>query len=154
MKKQKSGKVILFSGSGIGGEVVLDNVSSYLVSKGALVFLAQALAEELASFNIAVNAILPGRILTESTKAIFGLPEKKIGKVMYEAVKELKKGGGQSMESVTNLVLFLCSTKSKSLTGKLLSARWDSLSDLSGSLPIWKYTLKRIEGKNYKKILI
>jgi hypothetical protein len=73
---------------------------------------------------------------------------------MYEAVKELKRGGGQSIEQVTNLVLFLCLTRSKSLTGKLLSARWDDVSKLSLELPSWKYTLRRIEGENYIKILI
>lgn len=150
MKKQKSGTIILFSGGGIGNDAPLDNASSYYVSKGALVFLAEVLAVELLSFNISINAIVPGRILTDSTSSILKMPEEKIGKVLFQSVKEFKKGG-QPIEQVTDLVSFLCSVKSNHLTGKMLSARWDDTSGLSGNLPHWQYTLKRIDGEIYTR---
>lgn len=150
MKKRKSGNIILFSGAGIGNALPLDNASSYYVSKGGLALFAEVLAEELSPFNIKINAILPGRILTDSTRSIIGLPEKTIGKVLYEATAELKKGG-QPVEQVTNLISFLAGNISNSLTGKLISAKWDSFTDLSSDLPNWKYTLRRIEGKKYIK---
>lgn len=151
MKKQKSGKIILFSGAGIGNEMPLDNASSYFVSKGALVFFAEVLAEELSPFNVSINAILPGRILTESTRSIIGMPKKRIGKVLYEATKELKKGG-QPAELVVKLITFLCLSYSKKLTGKLISVKWDRLATLASDLPAWMYTLRRIEGKVYTKL--
>lgn len=151
MKKQKMGKIILFSGAGIGGDVIFENASSYYISKGAISFFAEVLGSELAPFNISVNAILPGQILTDLTRATFKMSEKQLGKILYKSMQELKRTGGQSVEPVINLITFLCSTNSKSLTGKLISARWDNLSSLSGSLPSWKYTLRRIEEKSYKK---
>ncbi len=151
MKKQKHGRIILFSGGGVGGEVPLASASSYFVSKVAIASLVEVLSEELSPFNITINAILPGQILTNSTKATFKLSKKKLGSVLFEATKNLQKSGGNSMDSAISLIRFLLSKKGESLTGRLLSAKWDDLKNLEKNLPNEMFKLRRIEGKNYIK---
>jgi NAD(P)-dependent dehydrogenase (short-subunit alcohol dehydrogenase family) len=57
MKKQKSGKIIFMTSAGpMKG---LPNLSTYCSARGAATALAKALAQEVAEFNIQVNAIGP-----------------------------------------------------------------------------------------------
>lgn len=149
MVKKRSGKIIFFSGGGIGGDIPLEHASSYFVSKGALALFAEVIAAEVAPFNIQVNAISPGRILTDLTKSTLNLSKKQLGSVLLKAVEDLKNKGGQPIEPVLKLVTLLL--LNNNLSGKLLSARWDSVESLSEKIPSWKYTLKRIEGKSYVK---
>lgn len=149
MVKKRNGKIIFFSGGGVGGDIPLEHASSYFVSKGALALFAEVIGAEVASYNIQVNAISPGRILTDLTKSTLNLPKKQLGNVLSKAVLDLKKSGGQPVEPVLKLVTFLLFNNI--LSGKLFSARWDNIESLSRNIPSWKYTLKRIEGKSYVK---
>lgn len=143
MKKQSFGRIILFSGGGIGGNKPLTNATSYYTSKGAVAILAEVLATELASFNITINAILPGQILTDSTRATFKLSDNQLGPILSQATRELQKSGGHSTIQVIKLINFIISDKTNRLSGKLLSARWDKLKDLSGKIPADYYVLRR-----------
>jgi len=63
MKKNKAGKIINFaSKSGKTGSALM---APYSAAKGAVIVLTQALAFEVAKFNINVNAICPG--ITDAT---------------------------------------------------------------------------------------
>lgn len=145
MKKQSFGRIILFSGGGIGGNKPLTNASSYYTSKGAVGILAEVLATELTSFNVTINAILPGQILTDSTRATFNLSDNQLGPILSQATRELQKSGGHSTSQVIKLVNFIISDKANHLSGKLLSARWDKLEDLSRKIPTDQYVLRRIK---------
>lgn len=152
MKKQKFGRIILFSGGGVGGETPLTNASSYFTSKAAIAVFAEVLATELEPFNVTVNAILPGQILTKSTKATFKLTDETLGPVLSKATRELEKTGGGSTQPAINLIKFLISEKTRHISGRLLSARWDDPKILEKSLNPERYKLRRIEGKIYKKV--
>ncbi len=155
MKKNKFGRIINFSGGGVGGDIIPVNSSSYFTSKAAIAVFTEILAYELQKFNITVNAILPGQILTKSTKKTLNLSKEQLGPVLWEATQNLKKTGGGSTEPAINLINFLISEKASHVSGKLLSAKWDSvdkLMDLKKQDADYKYTLRRIEGNLYKKV--
>ena len=67
-KNKRGGRIITISSvSGIGGN---RGQSNYSASKAGLIGATKALAVELAGRGITVNAIAPGVIETEMTKAI------------------------------------------------------------------------------------
>ena len=150
MKKQKSGSIILFSGGGIGGDKPLTHASSYFMSKGAIAIMAEVLAEELKQYNITINSVLPGQILTKSTKNTFKLSDDQLGPVLSKATRDLENNGGHSVVPTLNLITFLLSKKASNITGCLLSARWDDITKLD-NLSDYKYKLRRIEGSIYTR---
>ncbi len=151
MKKQKFGRIILFSGGGIGGDMPLVNAASYFTSKGSIAVFAEVLAPELAPFNVTINAVLPGQILTDSTRTMFNLSEEQLGPILSKATKTLKETGGNSTEQIVNLVKFLISQKADNVSGRLLSAKWDRVERITQKLSDEKYKLRRIEGRLYKR---
>jgi 3-oxoacyl-[acyl-carrier protein] reductase len=68
MMKQRSGHIISISSiSGVQGRA---GQSNYAASKSGLIGLTKAAAKELGRFNIRVNAVLPGYLLTDMGMAI------------------------------------------------------------------------------------
>lgn len=152
MKKRNYGRIILFSGGGVGGDQPLTHATSYYTSKGAVAIFTEVIANENEKYNITVNAVLPGQILTDSTRATFRLSKSKLGPVLGKATQVLKQTGGNSILPLTKLVLFLLSDKGKKISGRLLSARWDDLSEGKNELDANIYKMRRIEGRVYKEI--
>lgn len=66
MKKNKYGRII--NTASVGGLLAGPNQFGYYAAKAGVVNLTRALASELASYNITVNAIGPGVFETEMTK--------------------------------------------------------------------------------------
>lgn len=62
IKKQGGGKIITI-GSGLGHRGRVDN-SAYCCSKAGLWMLTRVLAQELHKFNISVNELIPGPVIT------------------------------------------------------------------------------------------
>lgn len=123
MKKQKSGKIINFSGGGVGGR--LDpNFSSYIASKAAVTALTEVIARELEDWNIQVNAIAPGAVNTRFLDQVLEAGER-AGKNYFESAIRRKKEGGTPPELSAKLALFLASKEAGPITGKVLSAKWD-----------------------------
>lgn len=150
-KKQGHGKILLFSGGGVGGDVPLVNASSYYTSKAAVSIFAEVLGKELEKDNIQINAILPGQILTKSTKKTFRVSAEKLGPVLASATETLLKTGGNSSDNLLELIDFLLSDNSQHVTGRTLSAKWDKLAILKKHLGDESYKLRRIDGKIYVK---
>lgn len=150
-KKQKSGKIILFSGAGVGGDMPLVNATSYFVSKAAISIFTEVIAEEIGSGNIQINAVLPSQILTKSTKKTFEISKEKLGPVLAPATDALKNTGGNTMEKVLGLVEFLLSENSNHISGRTLSAKWDDLSVLNKEVSNERFKLRRIDGRIYRK---
>ncbi|MBA7566018.1 2-(R)-hydroxypropyl-CoM dehydrogenase [subsurface metagenome] len=69
MKKQGSGKIVnLASTTAFTG---LPEFIHYSTSKGGVVTMTRGLATELGDFNINVNAVAPGLIMTEAMQSAF-----------------------------------------------------------------------------------
>ena len=113
MVKQKSGVIINIASVAMGQVGVgIPNIVHYCASKGGVVGMTEALAVELAPYNIRVNAISPGMIETPMIDPIKKDP--KVAEAMLDRVPMKRVG---KSEEVSNLVLFLASDKSSYMTG-------------------------------------
>ena len=122
-KKNGGGKVIVLSGGGATNP--LPNISSYAASKAAAVRLMETLAEELRSFKIDVNAIAPGALATRLVDEVLAAGPEKVGQAFYEKNKKWKAEGATPLGLGASLAVYLASSESDGITGKLLSAQWD-----------------------------
>lgn len=113
MAKQKSG-VIINIGSIAMGQVGVGfpNIVHYCASKGGIVGMTEAMALELAPFNIRVNAVAPGAIDTPMASAVTEDSKTREGTLARIPLHRIGKP-----EEVSNLVLFLASDKSSYITG-------------------------------------
>lgn len=122
MIKNKRGKIINLSGGGAVSP--RPRFSAYSASKGAVVRLTETLAEEVKEYNIYINAISPGAVNTKMLDTVLEAGEA-AGEEFVRAIKQ-KQEGGTPPERAAELSLFLASSKSDGLTGRLISAVWDN----------------------------
>ena len=127
-------------------------ISSYAVSKAAIVRFVENLSEEVKNYNIYINAVAPGPLNTDMLKEDLKAGPKKIGKAYYEKVLKRKKTGGATFNKACELILFLGSKYSDGIKGKLISALWDDYKNWINYKKLLQnsdtYTLRRIIGKD------
>ena len=112
MMKQRYGRIINISSvSGLAGQVGQTNYSS---SKAGLIGFTKALAREVASRNITVNAVAPGFVPTDLTN---DLPEEL--KEWMLSITPLKRMG--TPEEIAYAVAFFASDEASYITGQVLS---------------------------------
>jgi 3-oxoacyl-[acyl-carrier protein] reductase len=110
-KEQRSGKIVnITSINGLRGKFGQCN---YSASKGGIISLTKALAKEVGKFNVNVNAVAPGMVMTEMAKNI--PPE-----FLQKAIDETVLGRIATTEDIANVVVFLCSEKSRHITGEVI----------------------------------
>ncbi|MFX4261719.1 3-oxoacyl-[acyl-carrier-protein] reductase [Pelotomaculum propionicicum] len=112
MVKNRSGRIINISSV----VALIGNASqaNYCAAKAGLIGLTRAMAKELGSRNITVNAVAPGFITTEMTD---GLPEE-VKEMMLSQIP-LKRFGGP--EEVAETVAFLASDAARYITGQTIA---------------------------------
>jgi NAD(P)-dependent dehydrogenase (short-subunit alcohol dehydrogenase family) len=148
MIRRRRGKIINFSGGGAASPV--PRLAAYGASKAAVVRLTETMAQEVAPYNIQVNAIAPGLVDTRLLDDVLAARER--GGEQSERVRRLRETGygGVPAELPASLALWLASDKSRGLTGKLVAApydrweRWDAHRiDALAAAP-W-FTLRRLD---------
>jgi len=119
----KQGKVVNISSR--AGKDVPAGLSHYGASKFAVIGITQAMAKELAPYDINVNAICPGILRTDMWEKILdvrskrtGIPREEIWSRMMDTIP-LKRP--QVPEDITNVVLFLSSEVACNITGEAIS---------------------------------
>lgn len=112
MLKARKGRIINISS--VIGMMGNPGQTNYAASKAGLIGLTKAIAREVASRGITVNAVAPGYIDTEMTKAI---PEE-VKKKLIELIPAGRLG---TTRDVANGILFLCSEQADYITGQVLS---------------------------------
>ena len=123
MISKGAGKIINFSGGGATSPSPL--LSAYGASKAAIVRLTETLAAELADFNIQVNALAPGLVDTTIHDDIVAAGQN-AGDLLQD-VRRLRESGTGAVpaELAAELAVFLASSRSAGLTGKLIAAPYD-----------------------------
>jgi len=112
MMKAAGGGAIINMGStswmiGLGG------MAAYTASKSAVTGLTRSLARDLGSFNIRVNSLLPGWIMTERQKSLWLTPEGEKDIMKFQCLK--RKLYPQDMAKVA---LFLASDEAGACTNQ------------------------------------
>lgn len=110
LKKQGGGKIITI-GSGLGHKGRADN-SAYSCSKAGLWMLTRVLSQELHKFNISVNELIPGPVITD-----MGSSSMKDSNSAFSISSEWIK----EPEDVTNLALFMATQPLMGPTGQSFS---------------------------------
>lgn len=123
LKRAGRGKIIILSGGGATNP--LPNVSAYAASKAAVARLMETLAEELRPFHIDVNGIAPGALATRLMDEVLAAGPEKVGQAFYDKNKKWKTDGATPLHLGAGLAVYLASSDSDGITGKLISAQWD-----------------------------
>ena len=119
----KKGKIVNISSR--SGKDAQAGLSHYGASKFAIIGITQALAKELGTYNINVNAICPGiirtdmwEIILDARAALSGMPREEIWDKLIET-NPLKRP--QVSEDIANVVLFLSSDVARNITGEAIN---------------------------------
>jgi len=149
MIKNRKGKIINLSGGGAVSP--FPRFSAYSASKAAVVRLTETLAEEVKEYGIDINAIAPGAVNTRLLDQGMEAGEAAGKDYLVKAIKQ-KQDGGVPPEKVAELAVFLASSKSDKLTGRLISLLWDNWREiprhLLDILSSDVYTMRRIIPKD------
>ena len=149
-RKNKYGKVIQLSGGGATSP--LPFISAYAASKAGIVRFMETLAEEVREDNIDINSIAPGALNTRLLDEVLEAGPDKVGRTFYDRAIKQKENGGAPLEKAAELSVFLASSASDGITGKLISAVWDPWQDFPEHLQDLAktdiYTLRRIVPKD------
>ena len=110
-KDQKSGKIVNISSiNGLRGKFAQTN---YSASKGGEIAMSKALAKELGKFNVNVNVIAPGMVMTEMARNI--PPE-----FLNKAIDETVLGRIAAPREIAEVVAFFCSDRARHITGEVI----------------------------------
>lgn len=112
MLKQRWGRIV--NVTSIFGQIGQAGQANYSASKAGLIGLTMAVAREVASRNITVNAVAPGYIETAMTAV---LP----GEMKENILKMIPLGRAGSDMDVANAVSFLASDEAAYITGHVLN---------------------------------
>lgn len=112
MMKQRQGRIVnMASVVGIMGNA---GQANYAAAKAGVIGFTKAMAKELASRGITVNAVAPGFISTDMTRALSE-------QVRQDLARQIPLGRLGAPEDVANVVLFLVSPWADYVTGQVIN---------------------------------
>jgi len=116
MKEQGGGVIVNIASVAMGQQGIgFANIAHYCASKGGVAAMSEALAVELAPFNIRVNCVAPGLIDTPMIQTVKSDAQALAGILNRVPLKRAGKP-----EEVSELVAFLASDESSYMTGSTI----------------------------------
>lgn len=112
MMRRRSGRII--NVSSVAADHVNMGQTNYAASKGAINSFTRALAVELASRGVTVNAVAPGFIETDMSAAV----RNKAGDLIKKIIPMKRVG---TPDDIAQVVLFLASPQSAYITGQVIT---------------------------------
>jgi len=112
LMKQRRGRII--NVSSVAAEHANPGQTNYAASKGAINAFTRALAVELASRNVTVNAIAPGFIETDMSEAV----RNKAGDLIKKMIPMRRLG---QPEDIARVAVFLAGPDAAYITGQVLT---------------------------------
>jgi|LSQX01.3.fsa_nt_gb 3-oxoacyl-[acyl-carrier protein] reductase len=113
MKQAKQGKIINIAS--ISGRVGGVGFTHYSAAKAGVIGFTKALAKEVGSLNIQVNAVAPGIIDTETTQKVFP------SYALKDYINDVPLNRLGLEADIQGIVSFLCSDDSNYITGQTLT---------------------------------
>ena len=115
MRRQGGGAIVNISS--IGGRAAgLRNRAAYVASKTGLLGFTRDCAREFAGYNIRVNAVCPGVIITEMSEHL-----RQDEVMMRKWLEDIPQGRLGDPDDVASVVVFLCSDAARYITGQALN---------------------------------
>jgi D-xylose 1-dehydrogenase len=111
MRAVKAGSIINLSS--IGWMIPSIKEVAYVTAKAAIVGLTRTMAHELGEWNIRVNTVLPGAILTDRQRELWWTPEYEAEIMRNQCLKR-----ALLPEEVASLLLFLSADDSSAITNQ------------------------------------
>lgn len=115
MMRKQGGGVIVNIASIAGRAAGLRDRSAYVASKTGLIGFTKECAREFAAYNIRVNAVCPGVIITEMTAHL-----RQNEAQLLKWLEDIPLGRLGEPGDVSGLVLFLCSDAARYITGQAI----------------------------------
>lgn len=113
MVKAGRGKIVNLTS--LTSKIAIPNISIYGAAKGGILSMTKALAVELATHNINVNAVAPGYVRTHMTEAAFRDKDR-----CDWMLSRIPLGRFGTPEDIGNTALFLACPASDYLTGEVI----------------------------------
>jgi len=107
----EGGRVVFMSS--VAASAPVPERGAYTPAKAGLIGLAKVLSLEWATYNINVNAICPGMVLTEMTEMVY----RREPELRDDRLKRMPAGREAYPQEIADLVLFLCSDKATHING-------------------------------------
>ena len=128
MIERKQGSVLFLAS--VAGQIGSQTDPPYSASKAGVINFSQCAAKDLAPYNIRVNTLNPGMVMSELQRAIWAggnakLPEAQ--QVDFETwfdnkVKNVVPlGREQSPQDIANMAVFLASERARNVTGQTVN---------------------------------
>ena len=113
MRDQNSGKIVSISST--AGRRSAPFMGIYGFAKAAIEMMTKVLAQELAAFNIQVNAVAPCMVRTKFSEPFWSNTE-----IHDQIIKSIPMGRIAEPEDVVHPTLFLCSEAANFITGQTI----------------------------------
>ncbi len=111
MMERRSGRIVTIASiNGLRGKF---GQANYAASKGGLIAMSKSVARELGRFNVTVNVVAPGMVITDMTRK---LP----ADLLEKATGETVLGRLATPQDCADLVVFLCSERARHITGEVI----------------------------------
>ena len=140
------GKIVILSGGGATSP--RPRFSAYAAAKTGLVRFSETLALEVEGRPIDVNCIAPGILNSGLTRAVVAAGPERAGTGEYEAARDAVSRETDARERAASLAVFLGSSSSDRISGRLLSTLWDDWESLRADTSVLSnadvYTLRRV----------